>query len=85
VANEEKRSVFSVMRRQFVSMALAGAAVMTASLGVVPTFENAEATASPTVAVQRVNPRFPEVRDEAAMVLVGAALIGLAAAVRRAA
>ena len=73
------------MRRQFVSLTLAGAAVMTASLGVVPTFENAEATASSTVAVQRVNPRFPEIRDETAMVLVGAALIGLAAAVRRAA
>jgi hypothetical protein len=42
--------------------------------------------AAPTVAVQhvRVSP-IGGLRDEAAMVLVGTALIGLAAAVRRAA
>lgn len=37
------------------------------------------------LAVQHVRVAFPKVRDEAAMVLVGTALIGLAAAVRRAA
>jgi hypothetical protein len=40
---------------------------------------------APTVAVQRVNVPTAGLRDEAAMVLVGTALIGLAAAVRRAA
>lgn len=38
-----------------------------------------------TVAVQRAAVPAPGLRDEAAMVLVGTALIGLAAAVRRAA
>jgi hypothetical protein len=37
------------------------------------------------IAVQRVNVPLMGLRDEAAMVLVGTALIGLAAAVRRAA
>jgi hypothetical protein len=40
------------------------------------------ATEAPTVAVQHVSR--PALRDEAAMVLVGTALIGVAAAVRRA-
>jgi hypothetical protein len=38
-----------------------------------------------TVAVQRVSVPVTGIRDEAAMVLVGSALIGLAAALRRAA
>lgn len=41
--------------------------------------------ASATVAVQQVKMAVPGLRDEAAMVLVGTALIGLAAAVRRSA
>lgn len=44
-----------------------------------------ESTANPTVAVQQVRVPFTGLRDEAAMVLVGTALIGLAAAVRRSA
>ena len=44
-----------------------------------------EANASSTVAVQQVPMAVPGLRDEAAMVLVGTALIGLAAAVRRSA
>ena len=47
--------------------------------------EPREAAASAPVAVQRVSVSGIHVRDEAAMVLVGTALIGLAAAVRRAA
>jgi hypothetical protein len=58
---------------------------MAASMGVAPTAERAEGAAPATVAVQRVDSGIPELRDEAAMVLVGAALIGLAAAVRRSA
>ena len=44
-----------------------------------------EANASPAVAVEQVRIPFTGLRDEAAMVLVGTALIGLAAAVRRSA
>lgn len=44
-----------------------------------------ETVAPATVAVQRVAVPGSGIRDEAAMVLVGTALIGLAAAVRRAA
>ncbi len=47
--------------------------------------EPREAAASAPVAVQRVSVPATGMRDEAAMVLVGTALIGLAAAVRRAA
>ncbi len=46
--------------------------------------ETRERTAAP-MAVQGVGMPAPGIRDEAAMVLVGTALIGLAAAVRRAA
>jgi len=44
-----------------------------------------ETTARAAVAVQRARASLPGLRDEAAMVLIGTALIGLAAAVRRAA
>jgi hypothetical protein len=44
-----------------------------------------EAGESPTVVVHRAQSPFPGLRDEAAMVLIGTALIGLAAAVRRSA
>lgn len=44
-----------------------------------------ETESAPTVAVQPLRFPLPELRDEAAMVLVGTALIGLGAAVRRAA
>ena len=47
--------------------------------------EPREAGASTPVAVQHVSVSGIHIRDEAAMVLVGTALIGLAAAVRRAA
>jgi hypothetical protein len=49
------------------------------------TDEPRETATSAPVAVQRVSLPGTHVRDEAAMVLVGTALIGLAAAVRRAA
>ena len=51
-----------------------------------PTIDDARESASAApVAVQRVGVPATGLRDEAAMVLVGTALIGLAAAVRRAA
>jgi hypothetical protein len=75
------------MRRQLVSMAIAGLAVLSGSIGAAPAARDEAATASaaPTVAVQRIGWQFPQIRDEAAMVLVGTLLIGVAAAVRRAA
>ncbi len=60
-------------------------AVIASPLGAGPVVEDrAVVSPMPTVAVQRVNLAFPALRDEAAMVLVGTALIVLAAAVRRA-
>ena len=72
------------MRRQLVSLTIAGMAVLTTGLSASPATDDTAATAAPTVAVQRVS-LTPMVRDEAAMVLVGTALIGVAAAVRRSA
>ncbi|MDQ3346745.1 MAG: hypothetical protein M3545_02145 [Acidobacteriota bacterium] len=63
-------------------MAAAGAASVVAAGG--PAEQPRESTATP-VAVQRLGIPATGLRDEAAMVLVGSALIGLAAAVRRAA
>jgi hypothetical protein len=74
------------MRRQLVSLAIAGVALMATGFAAPPAVEDVSApTAAPTVAVQRVSPSFPAIRDEAAMVLIGTVLIGVAAAVRRAA
>jgi hypothetical protein len=74
------------MRRQLVSLTIAGLAVLATGLSASPAADdNTAANAAPTVAVQRVSLPLPAIRDEAAMVLVGTALIGMAAAVRRAA
>jgi hypothetical protein len=83
----DREESFSVMRRQIVSMAIAALAVLSSSIGAAPAAPDDAATASApaTVAVQRMAFRFPEIRDEVAMVLVGTLLIGVAAAVRRAA
>ena len=72
------------MRRHLVSLTLAGLAVASGSGQAAPTAVE-QGSNTPTVAVQRVSLPYPAVRDEAAMVLVGTALIALAAAVRRAA
>ena len=72
------------MRRQLVLLTIAGLAVLATRLSASPAADaNPAANAAPTVAVQRVSLALPAVRDEAAMVLVGTALIGVAAAVRR--
>ena len=74
------------MRRQLVSLSIAGLAFMATGFAASPAANDTPApTAAPTVAVQRLSLPIPAVRDEAAMVLVGTALIGVAAAVRRAA
>lgn len=71
------------MRRNLVTLALVGFA------GAVPLVAAGTADknqpSEPAVAVQQVRVPVTGLRDEAAMVLVGTALIGLGAAVRRAA
>lgn len=77
------------MRRQFVvvmfAVLAAVAAASAAAAGRVAAAEPRENAAPAPVAVQRIAMPATGIRDEAAMVLVGTALIGLAAAVRRAA
>ena len=76
------------MRRVVALLFVAGAAVAVAA----PTAATPEHSDRRTVArhgaafaVQQMEVSLPGLRDEAAMVLVGTALIGLGAAVRRAA
>ena len=71
------------MVRQFAAIAFAAVTLMGASATATPAVGDEPSAAAP-VAVQRVALPFTGIRDEAAMVLVGAALIGLGAAVRRA-
>jgi hypothetical protein len=74
------------MRRHLVILTLAGLAVLSGSTLAAPAVSEEKSTGAPaTVAVQRVSFQIPAMRDEAAMVLVGTMLIGVAAAVRRAA
>jgi hypothetical protein len=75
------------MRRQLVTLTLAGTAIATTASGSssAASQESPSVTAAPTVAVHRVDPGARGIRDEAAMVLVGTVLIGLGAVVRRAA
>jgi hypothetical protein len=75
------------MRRYVVSLVFAGCAAAVAPLAAAPVVhdEPAARPGSPAVAVQQVAVPLPGLREEAAMVLVGAALIAIAAAVRRAA
>ena len=77
------------MRRLIVSLMIVGVAgviVLWASpLAATGRQDTGRDTPDTAVAVQRVNIPATGLRDEAAMVLVGTALIGLASAVRRAA
>jgi hypothetical protein len=74
------------MRKYLVTLVFAGCAAVASPVFAAPSVNEApSADASTTVAVQQVRVPMPRLRDEAAMVLVGTALIGLAAAVRRAA
>ena len=73
------------MSKYLASTAFIGCALAVPLAAAAPADKEAE-NAAPTVAVQHVRaPAAGGLRDEAAMVLVGTALIGLAAAVRRAA
>lgn len=76
------------MRRQLRSLMFGGLVALLATPLVAeatPAPDDIVAAHAPTVAVQRAAVPAYGLRDEAAMVLVGTALIGLAAAVRRAA
>ncbi len=75
------------MRRYLGSLVFVGCVAFAAPLAAASATVDSDSTAvnSDAVAVQHVHMPTPGLRDEAAMVLVGTALIGLAAAVRRAA
>lgn len=77
------------MRRYVVFFVLAGCLALALPLLAAPSAKGDTTVTgnpdAPAVAVQQVRVPLPGLRDEAAMVLVGTALIGLAAAVRRAA
>jgi hypothetical protein len=80
------RSEFLVIRLVLACLVFAGCAVV-ASAAPAATDHDRSATnpSTPALAVQQVRVLLPDLRDEAAMVLIGTALIGLAAAVRRSA
>ena len=76
------------MRRNVASFVFAGCIALAPPLMAAPAATGEGVAASPdapAVAVQQVRVPLPGLRDQFAMVLVGSALIGLAAAVRRAA
>ncbi|NUR55080.1 MAG: hypothetical protein HOQ29_11580 [Acidobacteria bacterium] len=76
------------MRRYVGALVFAGCAALSGAAAAGPATTGDAAVhppAPPAVAVQQVRVPLPGLREEAAMVLVGTALIGLAAAVRRAA
>jgi hypothetical protein len=73
------------MRGHGVSLIFGGLFVLaTVPTGAAPSVSDDAPSATASVAVQRVHVPDTGLRDEAAMVLVGTALICLAAAVRRA-
>jgi hypothetical protein len=72
------------MRKYLLFALIAGVLAIMAPLALADTPDD-ETVASAPVAVQRVTVPSVELSDEVSMVLVGTALIGLAAAVRRAA
>ena len=74
-----------VMRRYLGDLGLGGGSWRFSRRRRTPSDETREKAVTAPVAVQRLNLPSTGLRDEAAMVLVGTALIGLAAAVRKAA
>ena len=72
------------MRKYLVALTfVSGLSAVSPLMAATPASDETKASAA--VAVQHARVAVPGLRDEAAMVLVGTALIGLAAAVRRAA
>jgi len=72
------------MRRRYVTLAILGLIAATPTIGSSEA-DTTNTTAIATVAVPTVPRQAPWLRDEAAMMLVGSALVGLGAAIRRAA
>ena len=74
------------MRKYMTAFVFTGWAFLASPLSAATaTADSTEAAASPSVAIRQTRVAVPGSRDQAAMLLVGTALIGLAAAVRRAA
>jgi hypothetical protein len=74
------------MRKDLVTLVFGGCALMASPLSAGFSATEVTPEATPTVAIEDAPPvRVPGLHDQAAMILVGTALIGLAAAVRRAA
>jgi hypothetical protein len=75
------------MRKYLVTLVFGGCALMGSPFSAASSTKEMTPEASPTVVIEHASVRVPVhgLRDEAAMILVGSALIGLAAAVRRAA
>lgn len=73
------------MRRYLASLAFVASIAAAAPLAAAPADTETPSADASAVAVQQVRVPAHGLRDEAAMVLVGTALIALAAAVRRAA
>jgi hypothetical protein len=73
-----------VMRMFIAVLAFAGSTAVAEAAPAMKADSTTARQTTPTLAVQQVRVPLPGLRDEAAMVLVGTALIGLAAAVRRA-
>jgi hypothetical protein len=73
------------MRKYLATLVFTGCAVIATPAAAAPNTPEAPVIEAAPVAVQQVRVGLAGLRDEAAMVLVGTALIGLAAAVRRAA
>ena len=73
------------MRRFVTVVGFIGCLACAASVSASPASNGASEPDRPAIAAQQNRAAVPDFRDEAAMVLVGSALIGLAAAVRRAA
>jgi hypothetical protein len=67
------------------SLVFASCAAIAGAVPAVNTDRSPAGQPAPALAVQQVRVPLPGLREEVAMVLVGTALIGLAAAVRRAA
>lgn len=73
------------MRKVVTIFGFIGCLTLAASATASATLNSASDPERPAIGAEQGRPALPEFRDEAAMVLVGSALIGLAAAVRRAA
>lgn len=75
-----------LMRRRCLTLVFLGlVAAVTPTVGSTNETDTTSTTMTATVAVPSVPRQAPWLRDEAAMMLVGSALVGLAAAIRRAA